>query len=336
LIEEQRTNFNLSSDAFDSLDWDTLNVTITANSQAGPFGTGDADTLTENTIDNRHDVRPDIFPALIAGDYVQSYYLKPNGRTRVQLIRLSADIPDGPVFDLVSGDIVGSNTAESAIKFLSDGWVRIWLKFNLAADGPGGYVPRLILNTVTDSYQGDGTSGVYLWQAQLEEGTVPSTPIITAGTQVTRAADNCVRTLGDEFNPKQWALYLEADLAQDPGEFQFVLNFQGGGSTASSGVQISNSSLRVRADDGTVYLQVNADNQGLHKYAIAFDGTRYILVRDGVSTGWAAGDPISLTTIGLPFSLATGTVDTTGVFYKDLRLFPTALSEAELITLTGG
>ena len=225
----------------------------------------------------------------------------------------------------------------TSVEAFPDGWFKCIAVFTSASSTNN--LQLRISDSFTNSdpaYLGDGTSGIYIWGAQVEQGSFPTSYIPTAGTQVTRAADDCVRVLGDEFNPNQWSIYLDATLAEDPSNFQYLFNLQGSGSTLNTGIQITNTYARVRADNGTEYQRLNTNNEGSHKYAIAFDGARYIVVRDGVSTGWAAGDPIGLTTVGLPLRLSDNSVDTAGCIYRDFRITPTALSEAELITLTGG
>ena len=345
LIEEQRTNFNLSSDAFDSLDWDTLNATITANSQAGPFGTGDADTLTENTVDNRHDVRPDTFPALIAGDYVQSYYLKPNGRTKVMFIRLSNSVPESPTFDLVSGAVTGSNPEGGSVQFLSNGWVRVIFKFDIAVDDAGGYIPRLVDDSGATSYLGDGTSGVYIWGAQLEEGSYPSSYIPTASTQVTRAADDCVRVLGAEFNPNEFSFYLEAPIPRlfDDRNAHLIEFSDGSNNNRYSLRRGVNSTDLVFAGitpaNGVIFtmtLGIAALSNQTAKISASVSSTSATLVVDGVSVSDTVSDALPVVT---QFNLGArwdGSNSIGEAVFKDVQLYPEALSESELITLTGG
>ena len=56
---------------------------------------------------------------------------------------------------------------------------------------------------------GDGTSGLEGTMAQLEVGSTASSYIPTTSAQVTRAADNVVRTLGDGFNPNEFSFFWE-------------------------------------------------------------------------------------------------------------------------------
>ena len=224
------------------------------------------------------------------------------------------------------------------IEDFGGGWFRISIEIGSSPNG--AYTSFRIYGLDDDGGTANIQSGdgFYLALPQIEEATFStlSSPIITNGTQVTRAADDCVRVLGDEFNPNQWSIYLDATAAEDSGNFQYIFNLQGSGSGDPEGVQITNAYVRVRADNSTTYLQLTGNNEGSHKYAIAFDGARYIIVRDGVSTGWAAGDPIDSTTAGFPLRLSDNSVYTAGCIYRDFRITPTALSEAELITLTGG
>lgn len=66
------------------------------------------------------------------------------------------------------------------------------------------------------SYTGDDYSGIYIWGAQLEAGTFPTSYIKTEASQVTRAADSAVMT-GTNFS--SW-------FRQDEGSFcaEFSVN----------------------------------------------------------------------------------------------------------------
>jgi hypothetical protein len=97
----------------------------------------------------------------------------------------------------------------------------------------------------TASYTGDGTSGLYVWGAQLEAGAFPTSYIPTTTAAATRAADSAVVTpISSFYNQSEGTLFGEARLARQASGFAPIL-FIGFGSSGS------NVDIRYRATAAT-------------------------------------------------------------------------------------
>jgi hypothetical protein len=94
---------------------------------------------------------------------------------------------------------------------------------------------------------GDGTSGIYIWGAQLEQGSTPSSYIPTTTVQVTRAADNCSRTLGAEFNAAEGTLLWSGVPAEQNSNGQVVLG-------VSDGTEANQTLIRINGAEGRLQL----------------------------------------------------------------------------------
>lgn len=214
LIEEQRTNLLTYSEQFDNAAWNKTRSSITANSIAAPDGTLTADKFVENTDNDIHYIR--ISTTNGNATYTFAIYVKAAERTNVR-IDLS-DNTTGVVagwFNLALGTITnslasGSWTAPSAtITPVGDGWYRCSVTGTRGAGTATVGQVFTISSGTTTSYLGDGTSGLYIWGAQLEAGAFPTSYIKTEGSQVTRAADSALMT-GTNFS--SWYNALEGTL----------------------------------------------------------------------------------------------------------------------------
>ena len=175
LVEEQRTNLLLRSEDF-STTWVRFNVNASSNAILAPDGTLTADKLTENDADNFHRIRQGITSGVTG---VFSVFLKAAERTRVNLGTSDINLIAG--FDLSAGSVVSGT---GSIEPFGDGWYRCSISATFTTSGPF----LLLRNSSSEFYTGDGTSGIYLWGAQLEVGAFPTSYIPTTTAAATRNA----------------------------------------------------------------------------------------------------------------------------------------------------
>lgn len=203
LIEESRTNLLMwSGDQSNAVNAKT-NVNITSESGDTPLGDSFY-AMTETTIESQpHRLQQ---PATITGGATVTSVLiaKSNGRN-VSVCALDTSANSGflATFDLETGERVGSGSDFNGGTFISSGsleigggWHMIWATGIVSASGTGAAHRTELRNGNSPVYTGDGTSGIYIAHAQLEQGTRPTSPIITTDAPVTRAADYISRTLG--------------------------------------------------------------------------------------------------------------------------------------------
>jgi hypothetical protein len=215
LIEEQRTNLLLRSAEIDNTtSWGRTNSSVTANDIASPSGASTADKLVEDGSTGGHLVAQ----TLTLGDnttYTGSVFVKAGERSWVGIALLDkANEINRVWFDASAGAQGETNGTVAGFTFNSvgNGWWRIALT---ASSGSGATTPaiRISLGSAdnTPSYTGDGTSGLYIWGAQLEAGAFPTSYIPTTTATVTRSADSAVVTpISSFYNATESTLFHEA------------------------------------------------------------------------------------------------------------------------------
>jgi hypothetical protein len=158
--------------------WAKNNATVTANAVVAPDGTTTADKLIENTATSVHYL---VNAIPINGVYTFSVFAKAGERNA---INIWSDSPSLGIayFDLANGTrtfTAGSQLASAAIEPIgTDGWYRCSIttpNLNKLV-----YFVMGLGNPLT--YAGNGTSGAYLWGAQLELGST-ATPYQRVTTQ---------------------------------------------------------------------------------------------------------------------------------------------------------
>jgi hypothetical protein len=191
LVEEQRTNLLLRSEEFDNAYWTKPNSSTTQDAIAAPNGTITAEKLLTDTTSGIHAVRRDE-TVLASTNYTLSFYAKAAEYTFLYINHGHTLVAGYLTFFDLSTGTVGTNAAgnTASIQSVGNGWYRCSVTRTTAASQTSlSARAGACQSDNVDSFVGDTASGIYLWGAQLEAGSFPTSYIPTTTAAVTRNAD---------------------------------------------------------------------------------------------------------------------------------------------------
>jgi hypothetical protein len=156
----------LYSEDLTQSNWTKANASITANNTTSPDGTQNADKVVEDTANSAHGIYQSA--TITSGvSWTWSGFFKAAGRTKFRLYAQSASTPYVE-FNLSNGTIIStSGSVTGSIESMGNGWYRCIA--TATTSGTTGYFNIAIADASGNvSYTGDGTSGLFVWGAQLE------------------------------------------------------------------------------------------------------------------------------------------------------------------------
>lgn len=210
MVEPAATNFATRSTDFTDAAWSPANVTISGNAGGAPDGTTTADLIYPTTSgSNRWLVRT--ITTGSTADKTFSVFAKASGKNWLHL--LGAGGSQGAYFNVSDGTIGTVSSGTASIVPLGNGWYRCSLVSASPTPSVTYTTPAICDNNGSLAVTANGTDGILLWGAQLETGTVATSPIITYGAAVLRAADAPeIPTSLFPYNISEGALYIEAEV----------------------------------------------------------------------------------------------------------------------------
>ena len=291
LIKTSPVNLATYSEEFDNGYWTKVDVTVTANNEIAPDGTSTADTIVPSATSAGHYLSRSI--SITNSAHTTSVYAKAAGNRYIQLdLSASYGVQCYANFDLQDGVLgsQGTDVASADIQELANGWYRCSMSVGLPVNTGGSTFANLgVVDSLTATrlvaFTGDGTSGVHLWGAQLEEGPTATTYIPTSTT-----ISGAPRFDHDPVTLQSLGLLIEAERTN-------LLTYSdfGNNAWAASSANIVKRSTNNPAPDGTNTATVigSTTNSGADFLVESIDATgnglqTFTFYAKGTTTGQSA------------------------------------------------
>ena len=165
-------NLLTRTEEFDNAAWTKIRSSISANIATAPDGTLTADKLVEDSSNNSHFMSQVLLSVSGNASLAISIYAKAAGRDFLAFV--TADSAGGfnsSFFNLSNGTLGTVASGHTAsIQSAGSGWYRcIIVQSQSATTGAFTFYPGSAATNGSAAYLGDGTSGIYIWGAQLEQ-----------------------------------------------------------------------------------------------------------------------------------------------------------------------
>ncbi len=327
LLEPSSTNLFDYSEDFSQ--WVNIRTTDALSSISSPSGSANVYKIVPTTDNNTHRIDK-VVTLTDSNTYSLSFFAKKGEYNCIRASIGKTSVTGNIVsFNLDTGVKTETGTiASSSMVEFSNGWFRC--SFTAAASTADRVVIGLG-NDDTYSFAGDGSSGIFLWGAMIEEKSFSTSYIATTGSTVTRAAETC-DSAGNStvFNDSEGVLYAELEFVNDTNSKLISINDNSASNRILFG-NFSDGNFKVfsQSSDLIVVSGLNGNN----KIAAKYKSGDFSLFVNGVEVGTSTSTilPTGLTQLSFDNG-ASGSI-----FYgkvKNIQVYNTALTDAELIELT--
>ncbi len=314
LLEPQSTNLITYSEDFSDSSWFKGNTTVIANQEISPSGIQDADKVTFLAVPNANIQLTSAIATTIGEDYTYSIWAK----------------ADANVNNVKFGGGIGGDVDLS----ITDEWQRFSVTFTAAS-------ASTITTLVT---RNSVLANIYLWGAQIEEQSYPTSYIPTQGSTVTRLADSCSNGGNEQvINSTEGVLYAEISALESTSSVSTFISISDGTYNNRASILFSNGAtnkirtfLWVGGASQTDETGSVVDVTSFNKVAFKYKENDFALWINGVEVATdTSGSVWSADTITkLSFSEINTNAGAFNGKTKALAVYNTALSDSELEALT--
>ena len=350
-LEPSRTNLIQYSEDFSDAYWTKSAASLT-DGFISPDGTSNAFKLIEDGTNAFHGFYQNANISLPIGKITMSIFVKANGRDYFQLRTGSAvGVTGAPLyanFDLTNDSVSESSSGvnDAKIESYTNNWKKISISFTVTSVSLVSLVFQPITTSsaaIGETYQGDGTSGVYIYGAQLEEGSYATSYIPTQGSAVTRLRDlSDTQNLSHVIGQTEGVIFYDAILVHkstDASEDLFELSIDDGSNQNIFFINNYNNTLTVAMVNGGSYQfsnnSFNPTEGARYKLAFAYKQNDFALYINGnqIATD-SSGTVTTMNQITFGNYYNNQINLSNSVKVNNLKLYNTRLSNSELQALT--
>jgi hypothetical protein len=346
LVEPSAQNLIKQSEAFNNAEWTPLGLNAfgsgsVANSTGttDPFGGTNSDYIQENSASGTH-IALQINAGSVSGtNLTLSVFAKSAERTQINFLN-NAGGGGNATFNLSAGTATLGAGVSASIQNYGNGWYRCSLTYTPSTTGNFNVQIRLADASGNTSYTGTGTSGLYVFGAQLEVGSVATSYIPTTTAAVTRNADviSVTGAVSGCIGQTEGTVYAEVDVRKLGIETYFIRIDDGGATNVMTLRKLDTNNVRsaitAPTTSGTINISSATFTAGILKIAFAYKSGEIALCVNGANLTangtFSFSAPFSRISIGSNVTLGTELNDR----IRSLAIYTTRLTNAELAALT--
>jgi len=347
LIEEARTN--LLTQSGDLSNFSTSNSSLITAAVVAPDGTLSGNKIQENTTASISHSMVTFPPMSASTTYTLSLFAKKAERDYLALNIYSGSTSYWTWYNLSNGTVgTATNSPPTSMEDVGNGWYRCSITVTTASTGTPNIAVYSCAQNGSLSYDGDGYSGIYVWGAQVEVGSFPTSYIPTSGSTVTRAVDTAEileATMLNYINTIEGTFQVDAIYDPDNTKAAFAASI-GKDNNNYLGVGYSNSpsGYYQPTHGGDINSGVSPLN-GKNRIAISWEGTSgtvpvYYAMNGEISSvdnGDGGITFLAATPDDIKLTIGYGTFNAVSrkcAHISKVALYPKALSSATLQAMT--
>jgi hypothetical protein len=336
LLEPSRSNLIQYSN-FDSVWTNSSNFTL--NTVISPQGIQNGNTLSKGSA---YDASSYVISSGVPSGQtaVFSVFVKKNTTNIVGIrlasgssasdIRKNINLDTGEITNGLAGNQIGFISLEK--EDFGNGWYRLKLKGTTSGnDNVCSLYAGSIGNTTNDGE-------VYVYGAQLEQGSYPTSYIPTQGSAVTRAAENTTtqdNVPSTVIGQTEGTVYTEFEIYETPTGTHRIIILSDGTANERIGISVGSGILYAFiVDGGSTQCEIvkSSFTGGTYKVAFGYKANDFVLYLNGVQVGTDnSGSVSSCNRIDLGNQFNASQLEGNII---DAKLYNTRLSNAELASLT--